>query len=265
MSTTGSSMEQATGTRTLLGRFNAFRERYRVQVSIALAVLASLTFILGEAIPVVHDYVLNTGIIQYIILLVLLDLAVSVYLQQRPPLTSISRDQDESMSKLIAAVPHCRDEEVELLEYAGQTTLPLIRAIRREAVPLRLLVKHPDTVTGMQKQRMITTLDTLYNSIFENYKGTFEIRCYRLPYTLRGRRLGKETLELGWLTPDIKRETAYGHANPSVLADLSHKGNEHLRIFFERTFRDLWEHSGTEDGRAVLNRLLTPSVPSSKP
>ena len=121
---------------------------------------------------------------------------------------------------------------------------------------MRLLVKHPETVVGIQRQRMLATLDTLYNSIFDNYTGSFEIRCYRLPFTLRGRRLGREVLELGWLTPDIQRQTAYGHANPLILVDLSTKRNEHLQMFFDRTFNDYWKDDKTEDGRAVLGRLL---------
>jgi hypothetical protein len=256
---TGYNVERTAEPKTLRRRFTAFRERYRVQVSATLAVLASLAFIVAQVFPAIKEFIYDIGLLQYMTLIVLLDLAVSVYLQQRPEMTKLAGNQDESMPKLIEAVVHCRSDGADLLEYAGATTLPLIRAIQRAGVPMRMLVKHPDTIAGVQRQRMITTLDTLYNSIFENYQGSFEIRCYRLPYTLRGRRLGKEILELGWLTPDIKRETAYGHNNPSVLVDLSYKRNEYLRVFFDRTFNDLWEDKGTEDGRAILNKLVTGS------
>ncbi len=252
---TGFSIVQTAEAKTILGRFTTFRDQYRVHASATLAVLAALTFIAAEIVPAVQQFVFASGLIQYVTLMVLLDLAISVYLQQRPPATRLVRNQDESMPRLIEAVAHCRTDGADLLEYAGATTLPLIRAIRREGVSMRMLVKHPETVAGIQKQRMITTLDTLYNSIFDDYQGSFEIRCYRLPFTLRGRRLGKEVLELGWLTPDVRRQMAYGHANPSLIADLSTRSNEYLRIFFDRTFEELWKDDGTEDGRAVLERL----------
>ena len=251
----GSNSVQTAEAKTILGKFNAFRDRYRTHTSATLAVLASLTFIATEAIPAVHDFVITSGVLQYITLLVLLDLAASIYIFEHRPAARLARNQDESMPRLTEAICRCRSHGADLLEYAGATTLPLIRAIRRERVPMRMLVKHPETLEGLQKQRTLTTLDTIYRSIFDEYDGSFEIKCYRMPYSLRGRRLGKEILEIGWLTPDVKGQTAYGHGNPSLLADLSTINNEHLLIFFERTFETLWKDIGTEDGRAVLKRL----------
>ncbi len=257
MNSTGYNIQQITETKTFLSRFNAFRDRYRIQFSATLAVIASITFVVATIIPIVQKYVSDSGLLQYLTVIIVLDLAVTIYRQQRPENTTLIKNQDDSMPKLIEVVEHCKTDGVDLLEYAGATALPLIRAIQRNGVPFRLLVKHPNTVSGIQKQRMITTLDTLYNSIFDNCEGTFEIRCYKLPYTLRGRRLGRELLELGWLTPDIKRVTAFGHANPSVLADLSIKSNDYLYHFFNKTFLDYWEDKNTEDGNVVLTKLLS--------
>lgn len=254
METTGYNNEQFKNPNTLIGKFTVFRDKYRVQLSATLAVVASLTFIVAEIIPPVQKFIFDSGLLQYLIFLFLLDLTVSIYLQQKPPKTYLVKNQDESMLKLIEAVKHCKSDGADLIEYAGGTILPLIRAIQREGVKMRLLIKHPETITGIQRDRMIGTLDTLYNSIFEDAENKFEIRCYRLPYTLRGRRLGKEVLELGWLTPDKKRETAYGHSNPSVLIDLSVRHNYYLLKFFDKTFDDLWNDDETEDGKSVLER-----------
>ena len=120
---------------------------------------------------------------------------------------------------------------------------------------MRMLIKHPDTVAGLQRERTVGTLEIIFDSIFENYQGKFEVRCYCLPFNLRGRRLGKKLLELGWLTTDAKRQTAYGHQNPSVIVDLSTKRNDYLLEFFNRSFDDLWNASDTEDAQAVLSRF----------
>jgi hypothetical protein len=174
---TGYSFEKTTGSKTLLGRLWSLRERYHTQTAVALAVLAIVAFSVAEVSPIVQDYVLKSGLIQYLILIVLLDLTVGMQLSQRQATTSLAKNQDETMQRLIEAVPHCRTDGVDLLEYAGATTLPLIRAIKREGVPMRMLVQHPDAIEGMQRQRNIATLDTLYNSIFANYReSSFEIR-----------------------------------------------------------------------------------------
>jgi hypothetical protein len=249
MITTGKPQE------TFTKRFNVLRDRYRRHVLVTLTVLSTLAFIFALFFTAVWDWVFKSGLIQYVTFLMVLDVAESLNSNRGPWATHTSRNQDESMPRLIEAARLCRAEGVDLLEYAAVTTLPLIRAVHREGVPIRLLIKHPDTVFGLQRDRIIATLDTIFNSIFVGYKGQFEVRCYRLPFNLRARRLGKEVLELGWLTTDIKGQTAYGHGNPSLIVDLSARSNDFLLEFFNRTFDDLWNAADTEDARLVLGRL----------
>jgi hypothetical protein len=241
---------------TVVGRFNALLATYRRQAIAVIAVIAIITIIAAEVFPTVQNFLTARNVVAFVTLLILLDLAAIEYKQTTEDSgVRIIKNQDESLPYLGTQVKHCRHSTIDLLEYAASTTLPLIREIRREEVPLRILVKHPDTVVGLQRQRMIATLDTIYNSIFENYTGSLEIRCYRQPYSLRARRLGEHVMELGWLTPDIKRRMAYGHANPSMLVDLRQVENAHLRIFFQRTFDDLWGATDTQNGLDVLQAV----------
>lgn len=240
---------------TWTARFQDFIDRHRVHAAAVFAVLAIGAFVASQISGLVQQWVEESGIVLYVALLVVLDVAVSLHLLKRTPSIRLRANQDESLQGLISAVDRCKHDTIDLLEYAAATTLPLVRRIQREGIPLRLLIKHPETIEGIQKQRMIATLDTIYNSIYDEDESLVEIRCYRLPYGLRARRLGKQVLELGWLTPDLKRQTAYGHQNPSVVADLSSRSNDHLRTFFDRTFDDLWNASDTEGGRSVLQRL----------
>jgi hypothetical protein len=229
----------------LLRQLQTMRDRYRVHTAVAVAVVASLFVFVAPFIPAFATYVYS-----YVTLLIVLDIAAVMEVRRDVRFVA---NQDESADELLSAVAGCR--QADLIEYAGATTLPLIRCIQRENVPMRLLVKHPDTVDGLQRQRMITTLDTLYNSIFAGQTGKYEIRCYRLPYSLRGRHLHGRIIELGWLTPDPERQTAFGHANPSALVTVPGTPKEYLKEFFDRTFNIYWEHNETEDGLAVLTRL----------
>ncbi len=251
-----------TGRVTTWTRLTQFVGRYRRQTLLAIAVCVSLLVLAAQVVPEVQLFLISSGIIPFLTLLAVLDLSAAVHAAIRKPTFEIASNQDRSLPTLIESVPACRAESADLLEYAGATTLPLIRAIRREHVPLRILVKHPETVDGLQRQRMITTLDTLYTSVFEDYRGQYEIRCYRQPYSLRGRMLGSRLLELGWLTPDPKRQTAFGHANPSLLIDLTAGDHRELRSFFERTFEELWTAPDTVDALAVLNSYQS-TPPSS--
>ena len=185
----------------LIKRLQALRDRHRVQGLAAIAVIVTILLVVAQIVPSVGAYIFDKSIIPYLTLLIVLDIALVLDVRRD---VRFMGNQDESLDELISAVPGCH--QADLLEYAGATTLPLIRIIQRENVPLRLLVKHPDTVDGLQRQRMITTLDTLYNSIYAKSMGNCQIRCYRLPYSLRGRYLHGRILELGWLTPG----TQYG-------------------------------------------------------
>jgi hypothetical protein len=163
----------------------------------------------------------------------------------------VLKNQDAGAATLIKQINGA--SKVQLLEYAAATTLPLIRAIREKAAPLQLLIKHPDTLEGMQKQRTLSTIDTLINSVFSDYIGEYEIRCYRLPYTLRARKFCDISVELGWLTPDLANESAHGSRNLSILFYLANDKNQEAKLLFDRTFNDYWNDSRTEDAKSVLS------------
>ncbi len=244
---------------SLYQRIQRGREQHRAKVLATLAVLATLGVLASELFPEVETFISSRNIVGYLTLILVVDLlANETQKEEKAPLIRHFDNQDQILPILTSYIPPCRQETIDLIEYAGMTTLPLIREIQRQGVTLRLLVQHPEKVAGIQKQRQIATLDTLYDSIFERGRpGAYEIRCYRKSYNLRARRFGRHCLELGWLTHDTKRSTAFGHANPSFIVDVSQPGGEVFMTFFQRTFDDLWNDADSEDGRAVLDRLKT--------
>ena len=187
----------------------------------------------------------------YLILMVIIDISVAINSNKKNSI-QMKEKQNKTMPVLINNVQQCSvNDSSDLIEYAGQSTLPLIREIKDKGLKIRLLIQHPDKISGAQRQRSLTTLDTLYNTIFSD-STNFEIRCYRQPYSLRGRKIANKILELGWLTPDIQNETTFGLVNPAILVDLSDRKNDYLLRFFEKTFNNLWNDSFTEDGNIVL-------------
>lgn len=73
--------------KTLFIRLREILERHRVQYSITLAVIASMSFILAETVPPFKEYITQSNLLQYITFIVLIDLAVTFYLEQRPQTT----------------------------------------------------------------------------------------------------------------------------------------------------------------------------------
>lgn len=240
----------------LVKRLKSLRDRFRSPALKFVAVVATALIIAAQIFPELSKYINDNHIIPYATLLLIIDFALIFDARRADVAVEVFPNQDVSMNTLLGRVPGTR--QIDLLEYAGATTLPLIRAIKREGIPLRLLVKHPDTVEGMQRQRTIATLDTICTSIFEGHQGKLQMRCYRLPYSLKGRHFHGNLLELGWLTPDVARRTTYGSGNPHALFDLRRGDNEEMVDFFNRTFNDYWSHPETEDAATVLRNVASP-------
>lgn len=242
--------------KSFLKRFRDVLDRYRVHAYVAVAIFVTGALILSEVYPAISEHIYNPTLLAYLTLLIVIDVSATLAERRDQASTRISANQDESINDLIGSLTGCPNAD--LLEYAGATTLPLIRSMRRANIRMRILIKHPESVDGVQRQRTMATLDTLYNSALSGYEDRFELRCYRLPYSLRGRHICGRLLEIGWLTPDVGRRTAFGHANPSLLIELPDSRKNFLREFFDETFKTYWEHPETEDGHQVLERLSAP-------
>lgn len=163
-----------------------------------------------------------------------------------------SENQETTLPLLTKEISKHGVKSVKMIEYAGQTVLPLIRKAASSNVKVSLLVCHPDCLSKRQRDRSLSVLDTIYNSIFFDNPDNIEVKCYKLPFGLRGRLIDDSCLELGWLTSDIQGKTAHGHDNPSLFVRSHDPTFRFHHLFFLRTFDDLWSNETTIDARNVL-------------
>lgn len=237
-------------------RVLALMAAWRLRVVTVLAILTLAVGIAGQIFDSVQEILVDRNIVGYLTLLVVIDIAAQGIGNARESSRDAAANQDFASPQLEAAASKSGKGEAQFLEYAGQTTLPIIRAAVRGRRPIRILVKHPETIEGtVQRQRSVSTLDTLLTQVFVNYPISWEIRCYKLPYSLRGRKIGNDLLEVGWLTPDPARASCHGHDNPSLLMHPGASENIQFLDMFDRTFQELWEHADSEDAALVLARL----------
>lgn len=243
---------------TLLWRLSNLVDQHRTRGLIAIVVAITIAVTASKVFPRIDALMKDVNVVAFITFLIVVDIALA--LNKKKPLDQVQfcENQDDSFQEMIPASKGCK--KAFLIEYAGATTLPLIRALHRERAQVRILIQNPGLMEGLHRERSIATLDTLYNSIFTATTDDFEIRCYALQYTLRGRYLQGKILELGWLTPDYKNKMAYGHTNPSLLVRVFDPSTEHFLSFFNRTFDDYWNHPGTVDGKLVLEKLKPPRL-----
>lgn len=244
----------------MYAKLRKLQGKYHKQVIIGLVVVASAALVLSQVSGGINQLVSGASALSFVTLLLVADVALSLEgAASRAKGMRVSREQDYLMPTLLDAVETIRPGgTADLLEYAGISITPLIRRLKEHGATMRILLKHPETCGRYQILRTQTNIEALYSSVLSDYSGKFEIRCYRAPYTLRGRRIGSRFLEVGWLTPDFARDTAFGRVNPSVYLDPAVEGGEYLLSLFQKTFQDLWEHPTTVDASSLILDDPTP-------
>lgn len=181
-----------------------------------------------------------------------------------PPLVSqisLSGDATETNSLLIREISERAPRDADLIEYSGDTVRPLLERLATAGTQVRLLLKHPESVGIAQRDKILTTYRYIKEYQFKNNPDAIQIRFYKIPATLRGRRLDTRLLNVGWYTPDVATGgrvsdwEVIGHLNPTITGYLQTNEGYALNLMFSRTFDGMW---GTaEDSAMVYSRLAS--------
>jgi hypothetical protein len=181
-----------------------------------------------------------------------------------PPLVSrisLSKDQAAANSLLTQEIADHAPRQADLIEYSADTVRALLVELAEGGTKVRLLMKHPDSVSRAQRDKIISNYWYLRDRVFGNKQDGLEVRFYRTAATLRGRRFDGRLINVGWYTPDISSDghisdwEIVGHVNPTVTADLDTAEGKALDRMFGATFDGLWHSSaGAEEVDRYLSR-----------
>lgn len=188
-----------------------------------------------------------------------------------PPLISrinLSKDETDTNTLLSNEITDHPPSAADLLEFSGDNIRALLRQLAEAGTEVRLLLKHPDSVGRAQREKIISTYWYLKEHVFNAAPDSFQVRFYRTPATVRGRRLDTRLLNVGWYTPDISADgrisdwEIVGHLNPTVTGDLRTSAGQALNDMFSRTFNGLW---GSASSSADVDRYLVNHTRRDKP
>lgn len=137
------------------------------------------------------------------------------------------------------------------VEYSGIKAEHMWKHLLDDGDDIYLLLKQPteaiDADAGeTQKSRIISTLKRLWDR--REQWSQINVVFYTYPATVRGRKLGKDDLYLGWYTFDKSRteDTVWGHSNPMMYVTREHEMFSDLDDFFiSMVAARLWEHGTT--------------------
>lgn len=227
-------------------KINEIREKYYHKISAIACIVLFLLLILSEFFPTLRLFLIDKGVLSYIILLFLLD--VVNYLvkfdkeMKEKQRTKFYPSQDEAIEDVIRYIRLKKPSKVDLIEYSSGTILLLLQNLKRVKCQIRLLIKHPDTsISDFQRKKICQRIRELIGVDFKNYRKV-EIRCYKQFASLRGRKFDDDFISIGWYTPTIKVEgEILGHGNPMINAYIEDESGKVLKKIFDDVFNVLWD------------------------
>ena len=168
--------------------------------------------------------------------------------------THISRDQEANNDYLITLIRELPNiQAAKFLAFSGRDARVFVeQVLERSDCPVQLLIKHPDTVGHVQQRWILAELDRMRRYLLPKYGDRLQIRCYRQPYSLRGRKLEPHVVDVGWYTPKPGDPVeVVGHRNPLVTARLNSEGGVAISKMFDEVFEALWNAADSEDASAI--------------
>ncbi|MCP3998892.1 MAG: hypothetical protein GY722_28080 [bacterium] len=169
----------------------------------------------------------------------------------------VSRDQVSDNQHLLRLLENTTNIEKALfLEFSGRFAFGIMQDVVRRfpKCEIEILVKHPDSVGEEQRKVIMAQLEALQQFVCARHSDRVTVRCYKAPYSVRGRKFEPHLINVGWYTPwvDNKGEVL-GHTNPIITAELQSQQGLALARMYDGLFRALWtDPDNTEDIEHVL-------------
>jgi len=241
--------------------------RYLVPTSVVISICVGAAWTVGLFWERLHEWLVERQVIE--VLLVYLVVATVFHLDKVARelraggvrgILRISRDQKSDNQAFRDLIDHTKPRRADLIEFTTDTIHEIVDDLVAKKYTIRLLVKHPEGLTKFQKVRLKSRLDDLDRRTLDKHpdmRSKVQIRCYRQPASLRGRKLDDKVINVGWYTPKVGEVQVNGDGNPLVTASLDTPEGGHLGAMFDEAFKDLWEDRGTVDWQEVLNELRT--------
>ena len=244
-------------------KIRTFIEKNIRAIGRTLVSVVILVWILSRFIPALSIWIRSQNLIAVISLVLIVEVLVISTEQKKRSRKSnfeICDDQHEVTKKLEAYIEVHTPPKADLIELSAVTINELIECLKGVNCKIRLLLLHPDkAINNYQNERIRHNIENLYALTFQNYKD-YEIRLYGFPASIRGRNFNNRLINMGWYTYRRDRIGSYGHINPMTLIDTATEQGKVIQDFFNRTFDDLWEDSGTITLDKYLKSVKTQNV-----
>lgn len=225
-----------------------------------IGVLGSLLFVLVAAVTVTahfirpfEDLIVRDNLWSVLIIglmVVVLDHLVKIHPAPPKPVLELC-ESDDKVHSTLDSIAASRPKKADLIEYSAHTIQRFLGQLCDSNCVIRLLVQHPDSAPNQfQADRIRVNLANMAKVTFENYNRV-EIRCYRMPASIRARCFDDDQVIIGWYRYVRGGTGVAGHTNPMIAAIGPSPESRELVQWFRKVFDELWDHPDTVKAATV--------------
>jgi hypothetical protein len=202
-------------------RFHEWLKERHSQLAQAILVVVAASVIVGWQIPIVQDALVNSGVLQLLILFAVTDLSITVWKIGRSSadLVPVSGDL-RGESAFVTHINNGRPGNASVLAVTGFDALPVVRQLVAAGWRVRLLIKNPPTFVA--EEATIEAQATIKRiSDEKRLADRTDVRLYDGTPAMHGV-LFPNTAVIGWLKYNAQSHTVARYRDyPMVLAERS--------------------------------------------
>ncbi|MGB9904376.1 MAG: hypothetical protein ACPLQO_06870 [Desulfotomaculales bacterium] len=184
-----------------------------------------------------------------ILLFVFFILDYLVYMKN-PQDAEIYEKEHEATEQIKKYIEEERPKDVKMLEYSSATVGYIFESLKKlPGCNVKLLICHPEAaISDFQRKDRICSQIKRLPAVLQGGHGSFAVRCYRQPASLRGRNFDDQLVVVGWYTYDVKDEhrqsygtsQIWGDSNPLIVSLAKTKQGSRLKKMFNEVFDSMW-------------------------
>jgi len=217
------------------------------QLARVVEIIVVIMWLVSQFVPALDDWMREQRIIELVILALIVEM-ISGLTEIKDGLSHpllLHPDQGPASQISIEKVSKTKPSIAKIMGLSAGKREDILNILTSRGWEIKLLIQHPDAAMNeILKHHLAEKIQELANVTFINYEKV-EIRLYRRPCYIRGTKLGKVSIALGWYACGEGIYELFGHSNPVLSASEATPEAFYLESFFDRAFDYLWNHKET--------------------
>ena len=177
----------------------------------------------------------------------------------------VHSDNNDNLDFICDYISKNNTKHAKLIQYSGDMARSVIDKLLEKGARVDLLLQHPENALNKVQLQKMAAFQVRVRNDYRNGQNLI-IKYYKEPASMRGIRIDKNFLSVGWYTYRIKSDQEvqpwiYGHNNTTINIRLDQSNASDLAHNFDEVFQALWINAIAHDDsiETTISRRLRSS------